>query len=174
MAYLLQYYQVKFKKKYVVPSLFSGYIIVLVVCKLALFNGIPFVGDDISRLILPNSLSFGNLKSNSALAIDNMAAYILNHTDETALIYGGHHYRGACRRSVILDSKGASMLIEGNPARFIQWKANQKRISNAGSIEEIIVVLKLLEVDYIVSKNKDYNKVLTPIHTEDNISLYKL
>ncbi|WP_044398979.1 hypothetical protein [Lacinutrix sp. Hel_I_90] len=174
MAYLLQYLHEKLKSNWFLPVLVSTCFLVLLVCKRPVFDAVPFVGDDISRLVLPNNLSFGSHLPSKKLAADAMAEYIEENTPQEALLYGSHHYRGASRRSVILDSKGASMLIEGNPTQFIEARENQKKLGNAQTIIEKIKVLKTLGVNYIVTRNKAYGSELTPVHTEGDLSLYKL
>ncbi|WP_034057562.1 hypothetical protein [Lacinutrix jangbogonensis] len=171
MAYSLQYVNTKIKGNYFLPTLFSIYFIMLLVCKLPTFNAIPFAGDDIARSVLPNNLSFGSINPVKELSVDRMGQYILENTNQDAVIYGGHYYRGASKRSVILDSKGASMIIEGNPSQFIQWKKDQSRLSHAPSIEEKTAVLRSFGVNYIVSKKQFQLEV---IHVEGNFKLYLL
>ncbi|WP_452224264.1 hypothetical protein [Lacinutrix chionoecetis] len=171
MAYLLQYVDKKIKKAYLIPALCSVYFVIIVFGKLSIFNNVPFVGDDLTRLVLPNNLSFGKINPKNELAVDKMASFILENTSQDAVIYGGHHYRGASQRSVILDSKGASMIIEGNPARFIQWKKDQNQLAQAKSTPEKINVLYRLGVNYIVART---NYPLEVIHNEGDLKLYKL
>lgn len=174
MAFLLNYLKNKFERKYFLPVFASAYFVLLIVCKLEVFNSVPFVGDDISRHILPNNLSFGSNYKATKKDSDKMSEYISKYTDEDAVLFGSHVYRAATKRSIVLDPKGASMLIEGNPSRFIQWRHNQKRVGEAKTVKEIIAILKELKVNYIVSRSENYALELTPIHTEGNISLYKL
>jgi len=171
MAYLLELLNNKINKNYLLPALFSVYAVLLIICKLSVFNSIPFVGDDLSRLILPNNLSVGSVNSTKPLPVDKMAIYILENTNKDAVIFGGHHYRGASKRSVILDSKGASMIIEGNPAQFIKWKKDQTTLANTKTIDQRIAVLSSFGVNYIVTKKK---YPLEIIHIEGNLKLYKL
>jgi hypothetical protein len=171
IAYLLQYLNSKINKQYFLPTLFFVYFLVLVVSKSPIFNNIPFVGDDVVRLVLPNNLSIGVKNYSQPLAIDKMANYILENTDEDAVVFGGHHYRGASKRSVVLDSKGASMIIEGNPSQFIQWKKDQFKLASTTLIEEKLSVLKDFDVNYIVSKK---NFPLKVIHIESDLKLYLL
>ncbi|WAC01963.1 hypothetical protein N7U66_19320 [Lacinutrix neustonica] len=126
MAYLLEYVNERLKSKWVLPVLVSVQVSILVISKQPVFNSIPYIGDDITRFVLPNNLSFGSLNYPKKLDVDYMADYIAVNTPQNALIYGSHHYRGASKRSVILDSKGASMLIEGNPLQFIEAELIRK------------------------------------------------
>jgi len=171
IAYLLEYFNKKINRPPFLPILFSSFILVLLVCKLPAFKTIPFMGDDVSRSILPSTLSFGGKRSNSVLDVDKMAKYIEQNTDMESVIVGGHLFRAASKRSVILDSKGASMLIEGNPKQLIQWKEDLERYKNVKSIEEEISVLNSLGANYIVSKI-DYPLAL--VHKAGNLKLYKL
>ncbi|WP_299385109.1 hypothetical protein [uncultured Lacinutrix sp.] len=174
IAFLLNHFKKKIENKCFLPVLASVYFVILIVCKLEVFNSVPFVGDDLSRYVLPNNLSLGSNYKAEKKDSDKMAEYISVNTDQEAVLFGSHVYRAATKRSVVLDPKGASMLIEGNPSRFIQWRKDQKRVGEAKSIKDIIAILKSLEVNYIVSRNENYAIELTAIHTEGNISLYKI
>ncbi|WP_290701875.1 hypothetical protein [Lacinutrix sp.] len=171
MVFVLQIINTKVNKQFFLPLLFSIYFLILIVSKALVFNNVPFVGDDIVRLVLPNNLCIESKHSSEILDVDKMALYISKNTNKDAVIFGGHHYRGAAKRSVVLDSKGASMIIEGNPSQFIQWKKDQLKLANATSIEERLSVLKSLKVNYIVSKN---NFPLEVVHIEGVLNLYKL
>lgn len=174
MSYLLQYLHERIRYKRFLPVLASVYIIMLMVSKLSVFSAFPLIGDDFSRLVLPNNISFGSYNLPKKLDPDYMAEYIEENTPQEALIYGSHHYRGASKRSVILDSKGASMIIEGNPAQFIEARENQKKLARAKTTRQRIEVLKSLGVNYIVTRNIDYATELKAIHIQGHLSLYKL
>lgn len=174
MAYLLEYVNETLKNKWFLPLLVSVHVSILLLCKHPVFNNVPYFGDDIARLVLPNTLSFGSPHLSNKLDVDYMAEYIEANTPQKAVIYGSHHFRGASKRSVILDSKGASMLIEGNPLQFAEARAHQKTLANAKTVMDKIHVLKALGVDYMVTRNESYASQLTPVHTEGRLSLYKL
>ncbi len=170
---LLNHVMINHKKinKYM-PHFVALYVIMLVFNKNQLFNSVPFMGDDISRFILPNNLSafsgFGNEKRSS----DHMAEYITKNTPKDALLFANFFYRGASKRSVILDGKGASMVIEGNPARLIQWNRQKQTYLSLNTDAERITYLKSLGVDYIVSRTPIPN--LQKRHQVGTEILYKI
>lgn len=172
MAYLFQMMHDKYKNKMLLPVVTSVFIFILVLSKHSVFNSIPFIGDDIARHILPNNLSLGQVLPNTKLNIDKMSEYIAKNTEQDAIIYGNHIYRSASKRSVLLDSKGASMVIEGNPVRFIEWKQQQKRLAAAKSPAKQVEVLTSLNVNYMATRRTDFN--LEVIHKEGDLILYKL
>lgn len=174
MAYLLQYLNNSIKKKWFLPICTSVYLLLLIVCKLPIFNGVPFMSDNLSRLVLPNTLSFGNHNLPKENDEDRMADFIRNHTNEQAVIYGSHLYRGDCKRSVVLDYKGASMAIEGSPQRFIKWLEDKRKLAREKDIAKRIKLLKDLEVNYIVVNNKTLIDYLEVVHIEGDLILYKL
>lgn len=154
------------------PYLVGLYFALLTFSQSPWLQKIPFIGDDISNTILPHNLSFFSAITDSELDIDRMSKYIQNNTNSLDLICGSHIYRGAARRSVVFDGKGASMLIEGNPEQFITWHMRQQKISSLNSMQEVVDYLKLFDVDYFVTRNKDVPATL--VHSEGPIFLYKL
>lgn len=160
------------KKKYYLPSLVSCYLLLLVFSQSVWFKNVPFFGDDISKTILPHNLSAFSMVKDNELDIDRMADYIVNHTKTSDLLCGSHIYRGATKRSVVFDGKGASMLIEGNPEQFILWQKRQHTISQFKDVEKVVEYLQSFSVVYFVTRNKNVPAKL--IHTEGSINLYKL
>lgn len=154
------------------PYVVGLYFVLLSFSQSPWLKNVPFIGDDISNTILPHNLSFFSTVKDSQLDIDRMSNYIETNTEVSDLICGSHIYRGATKRSVVFDGKGASMLIEGNPEQFIKWHLRQQKISNLQSMQEVIDYLKLFHVDYFVTRNEGVPATL--VHTEGPIFLYKL
>lgn len=121
---------------------------------------------------MPRSLSAFAPEDRKPLAIDKMAKYIKAHTKTTDVICGSHVLRGATKRSIIFDGKGASMLIEGNPKRFTQWQKRQKTINNFTTIDEVISYLRYFNADYFVTTSTIPQCEL--VHSEGKLKLYKL
>ena len=173
LAFLLKsiigesYYRIKY-----FPYLVCFYGVILVFSQSIWFKNIPFIGDDISKTILPHNLSAYSTIRDSELEIDRMAGYIKANTSVSDIICGSHVYRAATERSVVFDGKGASMLIEGNPEQFIIWQKRQETINTFASKEEVVSYLKKFSVDYFVTRNKGVPGEL--IHSEGSINLYKL
>jgi len=170
IAMLLNFFSDKYKKvNKVMPYLCGFYLLLLTFSHAKILNDTPFLSDDITRSILPHNLG---LISKPEPA-DLMANYIANNTSKDALFCASSgFYRGAAKRSVTLDSKGASMIIEGNPAKFIEWSKQQNKVMSMDSMDDVVLYLKSLDVDYFITPNKKVNAEF--IHQEGRIILYKL
>ncbi|MFS4483067.1 hypothetical protein ACKGJY_08610 [Hyunsoonleella sp. 2307UL5-6] len=172
LAFLLDYVFLKLKKPKIVPYIFSVYMVVLVFSETKIFKQVPFFGDDISTSILPHNLSVFTSLRDHELYIDKMSKYIKLNTPTDAVICGSFIFRGATKRSVIFDGKGASMLIEGNPKQFIDWQKRIKKINSFKSINEVVSYLKRFNTDYFVTTSNVQQCEL--IHKEGKLKLYKL
>ncbi len=159
-------------KRNVIPIVTLIFIALLIVSKSSLIRNLPLLGSDTITSILPFKFSITNLSKKNNEEKDAMAKFIEQHTDIDAIIFGDYLYRSASKRSVILDTKGASMLIEGNPKRLIEWYKSKMKFRSYKTIEEKFNYLRSLGVDYYVTKNKSYN--LQIVHTEKDWLLYKL
>jgi hypothetical protein len=155
------------------PYAFCLYLFLLIGSHSKYFKQIPFIGDDISRSILPSNLSLFSNKTSKKIAADRMADYIKENTDKDVLLCASSgFYRGSAMRSVTLDTKGASMIIEGNPAKFIEWSKQQNKAMSMTSMEDIIDYFRTLGIDYFITRGTLTNATL--IHKEGLINLYKL
>ncbi|GAL61459.1 hypothetical protein [Algibacter lectus] len=154
------------------PYLVGVYLVLIIFSQSIWFKTIPFIGDDITKTILPHNLSAFSTERDNMLSVDKMANYIKKHTEMDDLICASHLYRGSTQRSVVFDGKGASMLIEGNPEQFITWHNRQQTINEFETMQEVVTYLKKFNVDYFVTRNKGVPGEL--IHTEGSINLYKL
>jgi hypothetical protein len=172
LVFVLDYVFSKIKTPHILPAVVFVYVCILVFSKSEMLNNVPFFGDDISKSILPRSLSAFAPEDRKPLAIDKMAKYIKAHTKTTDVICGSHVLRGATKRSIIFDGKGASMLIEGNPKRFTQWQKRQKTINNFTTIDEVISYLRYFNADYFVTTSTIPQCEL--VHSEGKLKLYKL
>ncbi len=149
------------------------FIFALIISKEPIFRKVPFFSDDIATSIFPDYNSFFVSKDEKLTDMDNMLTFINNNSNKTDVFYGAFIVRSACKRSVVLDGKGASMLIEGNPVQLIQWYQETK-IYKSLSEKEKIKFLKIKKgVTHILSKeNLDVNQTKL-IHQEGDIKLYK-
>ena len=154
------------------PKISIVFIVSLIICHINLFNKIPVFGDDIFRTILPSNLSLKSKPVKSISNQDKMADYIKTRTNIDAVIYGSHLYRVSSQRSVILDFKGASMLIEGNPTRLINWYNNRKDLENLQDDIDKIKFVKNIGATHMVT-----NKIIESLeilNNEGDLYLYKL
>ncbi|WP_283635750.1 hypothetical protein [Aquaticitalea lipolytica] len=173
IAFLLVFILSKSQKlKTLLPYIFIFFISVLVICKAPVFNKVPFVGDDLMRCILPNNISVGSIDEKRLSDYDNMAEFVSKSTPANTVIYGSHFFRGATKRAVVLDSKGASMIIEGNPIQFIKWYEDVIKLEELTTEEDKIKFLKQLKVTHIIT-TKTY-QTLNVIHSEHALKLYKI
>lgn len=153
-------------KKYI----FLLYMVLLVLSSLPIFSKVPFVGDDLTTSILPKIYKV-NPGTTDSYHLSKMINYIEKNTEENAVFYGSYLIRTGAKKSVILDEKGAGMLIEGNPVKFVNWYKERLYFISLNEKEKIIF-LKDKNVNYIID-DKPWDE-LVPIKVIGNIYLYKL
>ncbi|OWP84676.1 hypothetical protein BWK59_04165 [Flavobacterium davisii] len=160
----------KLKSFYQMMSLFC-FIFLLLFSHISLISRLPLIGDDLGKSILPKKFML-NIKDTNYKKSDLLTVieYIKIHTSKDELIYGHFLIRAGADRSVYLDSKGAGMLIEGNPMKFIKWYNDYEQFNRLKSREQLDF-LKQKKVKYIVSKEKYSLKMLKKTNT---YKLYKL
>ena len=106
--------------------------------------------------------------------IDKMCEYIKVNTKESDVFLGYPMIRCAAQRSVVLDSKGASMLIEGNPLGLMQWHKEIEEIKNCKTTKDSLEFFKKKKVNYLILDHRNSVLGLKPIHKVETICLYKL
>jgi hypothetical protein len=140
----------------------------------AIFDKVPFLSDDISRTVFPNWNLVFTAPSAKLNDMDKMAIYIEKNTSKEALFFNDFILRTAAKRSVVLDGKGASMLIEGNPKQLIQWHKDTEELKTQKNLNDSIQFLKDKNVDYLILENKANLNKIQLIHSEGNLHLYKI
>lgn len=151
-------------------ALFLVYFSLLIFSSLTFFSKMPFIGDDLSTLILPNNIKF-NSKNSTNYDLSEMIDYLKHNTEQDAVFLGSYLIRAGADRSVVLDAKGASMLIEGNPIKFIQWYKDRNEFKAKVGYEKV-EFLKSKGVNYILSE--DEWSGLEPLKVIGNVFLYKI
>jgi len=111
-------YHTQLKLHWVILSVL---LVLLVIARYDPFKSYPLVGDDFIRSTLPNAYSVRKEIAYEDKNLDTMFKCINTNTGYYARFIGPAQLRTACRRSVVFDFKGASMLIEGNPDKYIEW-----------------------------------------------------
>ena len=149
------------------------FIFALIISKEPIFRKAPFFSDDIATSIFPDYNLFFASKEEKVTDMDRMLAYIKQNTLKSDVFYGSFMIRSACKRSVVLDGKGASMLIEGNPVQLIQWFKELNQYNSLSEKDKINFLKSKKGVTHIVTKDSlDVNQTKL-IHQEGNIKLYK-
>jgi hypothetical protein len=149
------------------------FIFALIISKQPIFRKVPFFSDDIATSIFPDYKLFFASKEEKFTEMDRMLTYINQNTLKSDVFYGAFIVRSACKRSVVLDGKGASMLIEGNPVQLIQWYHETKIYKSLSEKDKIGFLKNKKGVTHILSKESlDENQVKL-IHQEGDIKLYK-
>jgi hypothetical protein len=152
------------------PYMFFGYLVLLFFSTSPLLSRIPIIGDDLTTSVLPKSMScYSDNLSNYNLS--KMIDYVKKNTENDAVFYGSYLIRTGANKPVILDSKGAGMLIEGNPAKFINWYYDKSKFKTL-STNDKIVFLKNKNADYIID-DKSWDDLI-PIKKIGDIYLYKI
>lgn len=169
MGFLLLIFFEKYVNLYrYLPFIFCSYMIILLFSNPNSFNNIIFFGDDISRSILPRISDVVKPISQRKTDFDKMADYIAQNTPVSSTFYNTFSLRCAAKRSVRFDSKGANILVEGNPQKLIEWYTDTEFIKRA-TLDEKLLFLKQAGVDYILAENKDY-----PLHIKKQIGNQRL
>lgn len=153
---------------------FAVFLLGLLLAKEPPLNKIPFFKDDIAASIFPNFREILADPADKKTPMDRMAAFINTHTSVHDVFYGSFLVRPACKRSVVLDGKGASMLIEGNPQAFINWGRETQMLREfATDAQKIAFLRDQKSVTYIVS-DRPMSGPVELMHTEDKWRLYKI
>ncbi|MBC8755122.1 hypothetical protein H2O64_10595 [Kordia sp. YSTF-M3] len=150
IAFILDilYRNENFKK--VFPYIFGGFLLILIFGKHSEFDKFPFVSNDIIRRVLPNSLSVGSIENGQESEdLNEVLIYIRENTPKDAVFFAPDIGRSGGERSVVLDSKGANMLIEGNPKRFVQWYHDYQTFNTLPRLESN-QYLRDYGVDYVL------------------------
>lgn len=166
IAFILDiFYRDELFKK-VFPYVFGGFFLILIVGKHSEFDRIPFLSNDIIRRVLPNSLSVGSIvNGQESDDLNEVLIYIRENLPKDAILFAPDIGRSGGQRSVVLDSKGANMLIEGNPKRYIEWYQdyqNYNKLSREASnqflrdygVEYVLIYIDLPDFELIHQKGK--------------------
>ena len=155
------------------PFFVLSYIILGLISASGGLSSMPFIGDDITREIYPDLKSIIDGSVFKETDFDKMSAYIENNTLETDVFFASYMYRSSAKRAVVLDNKGASILIEGNPVGLIDWYKEMSTFRMLSPSEKIIF-LENRKVTYIVTKSDEFDAVLQSLHQEGAIKLYRV
>jgi hypothetical protein len=162
----------KVKRVYKILS-FCLFYVLLMFANTYPINKLPLIGDDIGTTTLPYSLKFRQkVISDEDKNFNLMLDYIKNNTAEDAVFYGSYYIRASCGRSAVLDSKGASMMIEGNPEKFSRWYAESTEFNSLDKQKKILF-LKAKKVTHILSTGDEWD-FLIPIKVIGNSKLYQI
>jgi hypothetical protein len=149
------------------------FILCLAVSKEAVFNKVPFFSDDIARSIFPDYRQIASSAEEKQLPLDRMLDYITLHTSKKDIFYGKYVVRSGCKRAVVLDEKGASMLIEGNPVALIDWYKEMRHLKTLTELQKLQYLKDVKSVSYILTE-ETLSGPVTLVHTEAENHLYKI
>lgn len=159
-------------KEHFKAAVFFIYLLFIAISNNPIFDKVPLLSDDLTRSILPSNLQLSKAKPVD-VSLSLMVEYIESNTKSNAVFFGKESYliRAGAGRSVVLDSKGAGMLIEGNPAKFISWYQERQHFKSLNTANKILF-LRNKKVNYIMD-DKPWEG-LDPIKTIGNVNLYKI
>ena len=126
------------------------YIAIIMLATPNRFKAIPIISDDITTSIFPNESIFTSIEDKQT-DFDKMAMFIKKETPADAVFYKEYRLRSAALRSVKFDHKGASILIEGNPEKLIEWYQAKQKLKTLTEAEKKMF-LKEQGVSHILSK----------------------
>jgi len=169
LADLMRKYMVSDKIKIAISAAF---VLLLTVSTMPALSKVPLIGDDLMTSVLPNNLKFfpqyaGQNRKDMAKMLD----YIDRNTSKDAVFYGYNQIRAATGRSVVMDGKGAGMLIEGNREKFVQWYVDTETFDKLPDTMKP-EFLRAKKVNYVMT-DKQW-KSLTPIKKIGKFYLYKI
>jgi hypothetical protein len=154
-------------------GIFISFYVILMFADSFPLNKLPLIGDDICTTTLPMSLKFREKEvPKNKKDFNEMLTYIKLNTPQNAVFYGSFYIRSACQRSVVLDGKGASMVIEGNPEKLSQWHLDITSLNSMNQYERLDF-LKSKKVTHILSQNNEWD-FLTPIKIIGTSRLYQI
>jgi len=140
------------RQKAVSYLLLGLFILAMLLSRFAPFNRMPLIGDDCVRSTLPNLYSLKKENLFEDVELDSMFDWINASVDPSATFIGPARLRAACRRSVVFDGKGASMVIEGNPDRFVQWGQRALALKVCSNWDEKIEHYRCWDAEYMLVK----------------------
>ena len=92
------------------------------------FDQVPALGDSVCRSLWPPWIYSGRASDRGNASLEALLQWIKENTPEDAKFIGPSLIRIGSLRAVIHDTKGAGMLIEGNPRQFVQWARRERRL----------------------------------------------
>lgn len=124
---------------------------------------LPLLSDDILRSSLPDNLTPLPYVPNKNVDLDEAIKWISKNTPVNSSFIGPTALRPGAQRSLVFDFKGASMLIEGNPDKFVKWAQMKIELDNTTESKDLIFLFKKWDVDYWLTKER----------VNDNIKIIK-
>jgi hypothetical protein len=116
------------------------------------------LSDDILRSALPDYFTPLPYTSYKTGDLDEAISWISKKTSINDAFVGPTVIRPGAQRSLVFDFKGASMLIEGNPDKFVKWAKMKTEIDDATNNRQLIFLFKKWDVDYWLTRDKvDYS-----------------
>lgn len=109
----------------------AGGLGVTLAARLPVFDNVPFLGDDVCRMLWPFTTYQDEKARHSLQGLETVSKWIRENTDSDAKFVGPREIRIAACRPVIHDWSGAGMLIEGNPKAFIEAARREKALEAA-------------------------------------------
>lgn len=116
-------------------GIFVLFVTVLFVSRSFAMN-VPVLSDDLIRGQLPDNMTRYPYDEPEDEGLLEALNWIEENTSPQALFAGPSLLRVGARRSVVHDFKGGSMLIEGNPDKYITWALRQKSLKELKTLQQ--------------------------------------
>lgn len=150
------------------------YLVLLSFSSHPTFSKTPFLGDDISQYILPQTFKLYKKPNIDYTQTLEMFDFVKKNTNETDLFYCKNlWFRAATKRSEVLDYHAAGLLIESNPQRFIDTYLKKSKFDHLKSQREKVEFLKTLNVDYYIL-NEDIDLKTHEVFSNGKHYVYKI
>lgn len=111
----------------IVVSVFCSAILLSLFARQPIFNNLPVLGDDVFKFLWPK-WSISHPANTQGYELMSALQWIKKNTPKDAKFVGPRLIRIVSQRSIIFDGKAASLLIEGNPHKFIEWAKREQEL----------------------------------------------
>jgi hypothetical protein len=141
------------KTYYIQMILILGFVFLMLFSRFEPIRSIPLVGDDFIRTTMPNVYSIKKEITPKDTALLDAMQWINTNIKERVKFIGPTELRAQCRQSVIYDGKGASMLIEGNPDKFVKWGKMKIELNNIKDGSHKLELYRQWGAQYVLTKD---------------------
>jgi|GEM_PF-5794877 len=112
---------------------------------------LPVAKFDFFRAQLPDYLTRNQYLPYTFTDLDSACAWIKHNTPPEATFAGPSQIRGSALRSIPFDFKGASVLLEFNKNRYIDWALKNREFERLKTDSAKIAFYKKLHIDYLLT-----------------------
>jgi|GEM_PF-833537 len=158
-----------------VITISCGALLLTLLSRQPIFNRVPMLGDDVCRFLWPGWISAQSAPHTRDEHMEDMLAWIREHTSPNSKFVGPRLIRVGALRPVIHDWAGAGMLIEGNPEAFVKAAERERQLRKLKRRSDAVGLSKLIAgwgADYWVTHMSVPS--LSPVYSNTDWVVYDL